>query len=174
MTDLPSIRARAASILGQPPEGDPAYSAPAEDDDGDWFTTIHGAGDFVCRLGEPEDRNWCRDGAPVIQRLNDLHRLACDLLAALPASPPALTVGAALADPRVQAGTHVVECHPAPSWWLQIRIDAASFAMRTIGGAAWTYWGMCSVISDPSHLALPCRLVALADADADPASRGAL
>ena len=77
-TDLP---ARLAALLGDPPENSPAYSAPAEDDRGDWFTTLHGPGDFVCRLGEPEDRNWCRDGSDVIERLNALHSLAVDMLA---------------------------------------------------------------------------------------------
>ena len=78
-----SLAERVAELLGDPPDGDPGYSAPAEDDNGDWFTTIHGAGGFVCRLGEPEDRNWCRDGAPVLERLNALHRLIRDLADAL-------------------------------------------------------------------------------------------
>lgn len=93
MSDLTDLRARAEALLGNPPEGDQGYAAPAEDDehDDDWFATIRGAGDFACRLGEPEDRTWCRDGAPVLQRLNDLHRLARDLLAALPPDPAPTT-----------------------------------------------------------------------------------
>lgn len=81
--------------------------------------------------------------------------------------PSALTVGAALADPRVQDGSHVVE-YILGDEWLQL---GKGGVRRWCLGAGWLPTG------DRLWLdvyALPCRLAPLATADADPATRGAL
>ena len=38
----------------------------------DDYSVLVGPGDFECALTEPEDKNWYRDGAPVVARLNSL------------------------------------------------------------------------------------------------------
>ncbi len=43
------------------------------DDGADDFCMLHGPDDFCCRLGEPEDRIWIRDGREAVDRLNEQH-----------------------------------------------------------------------------------------------------
>lgn len=50
-----------------------AYSVVDEIDEA-WGSLLRGPDDFECRLGEPEDCNWLRDGAEAVKRLNAQHR----------------------------------------------------------------------------------------------------
>lgn len=47
-----------------------AYHCDRED-----YQTLVGPAGFECRLGEPEDRIWIRDGQQAVDRLNQLHEL---------------------------------------------------------------------------------------------------
>jgi hypothetical protein len=50
------------------------------EDGEDWFgCTLKGPRDFECTLGEPEDRNWYRDGADAVERLNEQHQRIVEL-----------------------------------------------------------------------------------------------
>ena len=90
-----------------------------------------------------------------------------------PAAP--LTVGAALALPEVARDEAVVEYIDAAGLWWQAGSDgyaneAPHVSSRPFSGE-WCFWtGSVTV----AHLSFPCRLVPLADADRDPASRGTL
>ena len=114
-------------------------------------------------------------------------------LLALVEAPAPLTVGAALADPLVQAGTHVVEYNDEGAWraWRQLRsgkresLSTRAFIQGFRGSPpertmAWLAWMSTSVDNlDGAEVwteeyARPCRLVPLADADRDPAERGPL
>lgn len=106
-----------------------------------------------------------------LDALADRARLL-ELVAAQP-----LTVGAALADARVQAGS-IMEYsakHDGGSW-RQTRVI-------TPGGRVESRWwnrGWCPWRSDingsvdGADATKPCRIVPVAEADADPATRGAL
>ena len=78
----------------------------------------------------------------------------------------ALTVGAALADPRVQDGSHVVEYQVMG--WHQSRPGKD----RDWRGDEWGDWYGAGSGPLPHEVNKPARLVALADADAPPESRG--
>lgn len=43
------------------------------DSGADDFCMLTGPDGFECRLGEPEDRIWIRDAAPVVAKLNEQH-----------------------------------------------------------------------------------------------------
>ncbi len=91
-------------------------------------------------------------------------------LAVVEARP--LTVGAALALPEVQSGACVVEaCTPTIRTPFQCRptIDRIEERSQRSDGD-WGWWRRIDV--DGPFLALPCRLVPLAIADANPATRG--
>lgn len=94
-------------------------------------------------------------------------------------APAPLTVGAALADPRVQDGSHVVEYsgkHDVAEY-RQTRVDAGGFRI-------WSRWRLAdrwgpwrdngNTALDGCDVRKPCRLVPLTDADRDPATRGPL
>lgn len=52
------------------------YIEPKADDDawGDHYgKVLLGPDDFACRLGEPEDCTWYRDGSEAMHRLNEQH-----------------------------------------------------------------------------------------------------
>ena len=51
----------------------PAYSADPIRDDG--YHRLAGPSNFEAILTEPEDRNWYRDGSPVVEELNRLYRV---------------------------------------------------------------------------------------------------
>ena len=78
----------------------------------------------------------------------------------------ALTVGAALADPRVQDGSHVVEYQVMG--WHQSRPGKD----RDWRGDEWGDWYGAGSGPLPHEVNKPARLVPLADADAPPESRG--
>lgn len=88
---------------------------------------------------------------------------------------PTLTVGAALALPEVQRGEAVVEYRWDTFWW-RVDIDHRGIRLHRWSASAKPQW--VSSASDqrkqPAVYAHPCRLVPLAEADADPASRGPL
>ena len=92
-------------------------------------------------------------------------------------APAPLTVGAALADPRVQDGSHVVGVRglvdPGPNFYMQFRVDRYVQSRMLLGQGAWMTWGVHSIVNG-ADLALPCRLVPLAVADRDPNERGPL
>lgn len=86
---------------------------------------------------------------------------------------PPLTVGAALADPRVQDGSHVVEYEDEDHdgvWW-QARFDGERAKSR-----CWLprrkAWGTGDASIVSWEFARAARLVPVADADLDPAARG--
>lgn len=128
----------------------------------------------------------------VLSAMREVGNVAATLRGVL-AAAPALTVGAALADPRVQAGTHVVEYNDEGAWraWRQLRsgkresLSTRAFIQGFRGSPpertmAWLAWMSTSVDNlDGAEVwteeyARPCRLVPLADADRDPAERGPL
>lgn len=51
-----------------------AYRIPDDPQCHEDFCTLLGPDGFVCRLGEPEDCSWVRDGESVVARLNEQHR----------------------------------------------------------------------------------------------------
>ncbi len=87
------------------------------------------------------------------------------------ATPPALTVGQALADARVQDGSHVVETFATDERCTeQLRLrHSGRLSSREHDRGRWGDW---FASSDLSTAPGPCRLVPIADADADPATRG--
>ena len=100
-------------------------------------------------------------------------------LLALVEAPAPLTVGAALADPRVQDGSHVAEYsgeHDVAEY-RQTRVDAGGFRI-------WSRWRLAdrwgpwrdngNTALDGCDVRKPCRLAPLADADCDPNERGPL
>ena len=96
-------------------------------------------------------------------------RLASEARLADPAR--GLTVGAALADPRVQVGTHVVELRGRDRWH-QVVVRGHRFETRALVDGSWS--DLRSYTLDALDITCPCRLVPLADADRDPATRGPL
>lgn len=96
-------------------------------------------------------------------------------VAALPASQPvALTVGAALADPRVQDGSHATESELLCGHRQYLIADRQlRTRLRSMDdGAAWGRWRATWISMD--EIALPATLVPLSDADIDPSARGAM
>ncbi len=67
--DLSGLLERIAAALTE--EDDYRIDTGPDDDD---FCTLVGPAAFVCRLGEPEDRSWLRDGSEAVARLNEQHR----------------------------------------------------------------------------------------------------
>jgi hypothetical protein len=72
-----------------------AYTVDDTDNEGWYGKDLSGPDGWSCRLGEPEDCTWLRDGSDVVDRLNAQHRrivalgsaaaAAADLLAILTA-----------------------------------------------------------------------------------------
>ena len=99
---------------------------------------------------------------------------------ALVETPAPLTVGAAMADPRVQDGSHVVE-YVDGGCYEQLRVtlnrgDRLHVRFRDATGEfsrAWTV-GWIPAAPTATRYTYPCRLVPLADADRDPNERGPL
>lgn len=83
-----------------------------------------------------------------------------------------LTVGSALADPRVQDGSYVVEYRTALGSWCHARWHADELQERVIHGRHDRRRDWHTVASCPTMIALPCRLIRVEDMDADPATRG--
>lgn len=136
---------------------------------------------------------WAREHTPRARATPNVDAIRGALLADQPLAPaPAaevMTVGAALADARVQDGSHVVE-------WIgdgddrrarQYKVDRERFANGNERDEICVRWPVTGGWSDyydavdttdgdlgASQLAAPCRLVPLADADRDPNERGAL
>ena len=104
-------------------------------------------------------------------------------------APAPLTVGAALADPRVQDGSHGVEYRDG-GMWRQLRsakresLLTRAFLQGFRGSPperamSWSAWMSTRSHRDSAEVwaeeyALPCRLVPLTVADLDPATRGPL
>jgi len=112
----------------------------------------------------PDPRSW----------MDAADRLIRDLIAALPADQPApLTVGDAL------RWTHAAEyVEPSrsgdtgPACWCQAAGESWRFwRPDAVGGPRWSSWTRGVPAED---LTAACRLVPLAEADADPAGRGGL
>jgi len=80
----------------------------------------------------------------------------------------ALTVGAALALPEVQRGEAVIESREGGR--VQVVIRSAGVRVRCLLGGQWTSWGILDGY-DAELLTMPCKVVALAEADAPPATR---
>lgn len=123
------------------------------------------------------DRNGHRVNVTLRDPSSGPHADGFTLVPLAPAAPaPVLTVGAALALPEVQRGEAVVEWHEDGEWWqAKVEREAAPRARmlfewekRPKWQTRWSYvvWGVA--------LALPCRLVPIAEADADPSTRGPL
>ncbi len=119
------------------------------------------------------------DGRTAAEHAFDRFVEAHEELAASAHLPPAapLTVGAALGMPASQRREAVVEYVDEDGWW-QARIDAEhnvqARALHTIGGTPRWPRRLWAYRVDGVALALPCRLVPLADADASPETRGPL
>ena len=72
-----AIIARAKALTAGPWEN---YEVDDADSDEQYGKDATGPGGFRCRLGEPEDCNWYRDGAGALQRLNQLNVVVGELL----------------------------------------------------------------------------------------------
>jgi hypothetical protein len=125
---------------------------------------------------DPEAREMLRalaEHQPAMLHTMPAELLADAILLYLPraeeATPPAvLRVGEALARGEVQRGEAVVEWQSDDGQWWQARPPFREWYRW------WpTGWRECGV-PDPEEYALPCRLVPLDQADADPATRGPL
>ena len=79
-----------------------------------------------------------------------------------------LTVGAALALPEVQDGSHVVEYRHGTAWY---RLAGSGLVRWGDGDGRWR-WDDGTMWLDA--YAVPCRLVPISEADRDPNDRGAL
>lgn len=75
---------------------------------------------------------------------DDAERRISDLRAIADAP---LNVGEALRDPRVRAGTHVIERTARPEWVRQYRVQDGDVQTRTrtVGEAAWRAWGVTTL-----------------------------
>lgn len=86
-----------------------------------------------------------------------------------------LLVGVALTDERVQAGTHVVECiDPDTTWTWQFCKDwnGDRLFLRFWNVDEWEPWDAHRYILPIARFAAPCRILAYADANGDPRTRG--
>ena len=112
-----------------------------------------------------------RNAAPAVIR---------DLIARLADQAPGLTVGAALADPRVRSGEFIVE-YDRPRvqkveqmGWYRNGLDADFRVRSRHTDEPWDEWRNNDRGVWPGTLDIRCRLVPLADADRNPAERGPL
>lgn len=87
-----------------------------------------------------------------------------------------MTVGAALADPRVQDGTHSVVAIPPVGFGAAIRVIDGEIKWQFTGqDGAWRSRHVLGAATlSAETFAMPCRLVPLASADLPPDSRGPL
>jgi len=170
MTDLTTLRARAEALLATIARSPEPFCNLSVEQNRSWYVIRSGHGNVVARVAV--DQSYIRDA--VIAGLRDAPAIIRSLLAALPPEQPApLTVGDAL------RWTHAAEyVEPSrsgdtgPACWCQAAGESWRFwRPDAVGGPRWSSWTRGVPAED---LTAACRLVPLAEADADPAGRGGL